>query len=143
MFNVDHISFSINDVEETITFYKLLGFEVFKSHNSDIVDLYMLKNKQDFYIELFYYHTRKPLPDFAKSNTTDLPVVGTKHFGLCVKDIEEAKSFVLKNKISREVEIITGRLGRKYFMIKDPNGILIEIIEDKRKKLKSCNKGLK
>lgn len=43
----------------------------------------------------------------------------------------EAKKFVESNKLSdNEVTISKGRLGKPYFFIKDPNGILMEIIEE-------------
>ena len=81
-------------------------------------------------LEIFCYKEYKELPETAKSTATDLPVLGTKHLALGVEDIEKAKEFVIKNNICKDVEIRKGRLGKEYFFIKDPDGILVEIIEN-------------
>ena len=86
------------------------------------------------YVEIRRYGIRnqenKKLPETAKSTATDLPVIGTKHFALGVDEIEKAKSFVIENNIYENMEIKVGRLGKPYFFIHDPDGILIEIIEN-------------
>ena len=84
----------------------------------------------DMVLEMFGYKEHTELPETAKSIATDLPVIGTKHFALGVENIEQAKSFVIKNKIANDIEIKVGRLGKPYFFIKDPNEILVEIIEN-------------
>ena len=69
--------------------------------------------------------------DCFKDLGIDLKTIGNKHFGLGVKDINKAKDFVEKNRINDdEINIKEGRLGKPYFFIKDPNGILMEIIEE-------------
>lgn len=65
----------------------------------------------------------------AKDVATDLPIIGTKHFALGVENIDKAKEFVIHNNICESVNIKKGRLGKKYFFINDPDGILVEIIE--------------
>ena len=79
---------------------------------------------------MFCYKQFEELPETAKDTATDLPIIGTKHFALGVENIETAKEFVLSNNICKEVNIKVGRLGKPYFFIKDPNGILVEIIEN-------------
>ena len=81
-------------------------------------------------LEIFCYKEYEELPESAKTVATDLPVLGTKHFALGVDDIDKAKEFVIKNEICKEVDIRKGRLGKRYFFIKDPDGILVEIIEN-------------
>ena len=133
MFSFDHVSFSVENLEETIKFYENFGFEIFIKTSSEDSDFCVLKNSENKLIELFYYKERHPLPSFAKTVDLDLHVVGVKHLGLCVDDIEKAKDFVLSKGLADKVEMLTGRLGTKYFFIKDPNGILLEIIESNRK----------
>ena len=84
----------------------------------------------DTILEIFCYKKYTKLPETAKTTATDLPIIGTKHFALGVDSIEQAKKFVLENEISRKIEIKAGRLGKQYFFIEDPDGILIEIIEN-------------
>ena len=131
MFNVNHVSISVTDMEKSIKFYKKFGFEDFKSWNAEdeSIRINMLKLK-GFVLEMFCYKEYGKLPETAKDTATDLPIIGTKHFALGVDNIEKAKEFVIQNGIMSNVDIKVGRLGRPYFFIKDPDGILIEIIEN-------------
>ncbi len=81
-------------------------------------------------LEIFCYQEHTKLPETAKKIATDLPVIGIKHFALGVVDIEKAKKFVVENNICSDVELKVGRLGKPYFFIADPDGILVEIIEN-------------
>lgn len=131
MFNVNHVSISVIDMKKSIEFYKKFGFEDFKSWKAEdeSIKINMLKLKGTV-LEMFCYKKFEELPETAKDISTDLPVIGTKHFALGVENIEKAKEFVLSNDICKEVNIKVGRLGKPYFFIKDPNGILLEIIEN-------------
>ncbi len=84
----------------------------------------------DVVLEIFCYKEFGKLPKTAENVSTDLPIVGTKHFALGVKNIEEGKEFVLKNNICQEIDIKIGSLGKPYFFITDPDGIQVEIIEE-------------
>lgn len=57
------------------------------------------------------------------------------HVTISVNNLEESlefyKKFVEEHHLSDfEITITKGRLGKPYFFIKDPNGILMEIIEE-------------
>lgn len=80
-------------------------------------------------LEIFCYKDFEKMPEHSKDLSLDLKTIGTKHFALCVDSIEEGKKFVIENNITDNVDIKTGRLGKNYFFIKDPDGILVEIIE--------------
>ena len=131
MFNVVHVAISVSNIEKSIDFYKRFGFKEFKSWDAEdeSIKIRMLK-LNDFILEIFCYKNYIELPETANSTATDLPVLGTKHFALGVSNIEKAKRWVLENKIADEVTINVGRLGKPYFFIKDPDGILVEIIEN-------------
>ena len=130
MFNFNHVAISANNLEETLSFYKKFGFDEYKTYHDDSVDIVVLK-LNNMKLEIFYYKDRDDLPEHSKDLSVDLKTVGNKHFGLGVNNIEEAKKFVEENRIcDDEIKIIQGRLGKPYFFIKDPNGILIEIIEE-------------
>lgn len=75
MFNINHIAISVKDNIRSIEFYQKFCFKKYKSFKT------------------------------AQNVSTDLPVIGTKHFALGVKNIEEVKEFVLKNNICQEVDI--------------------------------------
>ena len=131
MFNVVHVAISVSDINRTVDFYKKFGFEEFKSWSADdeSIKINMLK-LDNMVLEIFCYKDYESIPESARKITDDLRVIGTKHFALGVDDINEAKEFVMKNDICNDVEINKGRLGKEYFFISDPDGILVEIIEN-------------
>lgn len=131
MFNINHVSISVNNIDTTVEFYKKFGFKDFKSWKAEdeSIKINMLKLKNTV-LEIFCYKENTKLPETAKSLATDLPIIGTKHFALGVENIEKAKEFVIKNNICENPAIKVGRLGKPYFFISDPDGILVEIIEN-------------
>ena len=131
MFNVNHVAISVTDSKKSIEFYKKFGFERFKSWEADdhSIKIDMLKLNNVF-LEIFCYKNYTSLPDTSKSTATDLPIVGVKHFALGVSDIEKGKEFAILNELCSKVDVKVGKLGRPYFFITDPDGILIEIIEE-------------
>lgn len=131
MFNIAHVTISVTNIEKTLEFYKQFGFKEFKAWNAEdnSLKIRMLK-LNDMLLEIFCYKNYSNLPDTATSTATDLPVLGTKHFALGVTNIEKAKNWVINNKLADEIVINVGRLGKPYFFIKDPDGILVEIIEN-------------
>lgn len=130
MFNFNHVTISADNLEKTLNFYKKFGFIDHKEYHDKNVDIVMLK-LNNMILEIFHYIENNKLPDHSKELNIDLKTIGNKHFGLGVKDIEMAKKFVEENKLNDDEIIINrGRLGKPYFFIKDPNGILMEIIEE-------------
>lgn len=130
MFNFNHVTISAEKLEKTIEFYNKFGFKLHKEYHDDSVDIVMLK-LNNMILEIFHYSNYDLLPEHSKDLGIDLKTIGNKHFGLGVKDINKAKDFVEKNRINDdEINIKEGRLGKPYFFIKDPNGILMEIIEE-------------
>lgn len=131
MFNISHVAISVTNSEKSIEFYKKFGFKEFKSWKAEdeSIKINMLK-LNNMVLEIFCYKEYKDLPETARTTSTDLPILGTKHFALGVENIEKVKDFVLENDICQSVDIKTGRLGKQYFFINDPDGILVEIIEN-------------
>lgn len=128
MFGISHVAISVSDMKKSFNFYKKFGFSEFKSYKDENIEIKMLK-LNDMVLEMFCYKEFNKLPEHSKELATDLKTLGTKHFALSVDSIEQGKNFVIENNIKDSVEILTGRLGKNYFFIKDPDGILVEIIE--------------
>lgn len=130
MFSFNHVTISVDNLDKTLEFYKKFGFENYKEYHDESVDIVMLK-LGNMILEIFHYQEKEQLPEHSKDLGIDLKTIGNKHFGLGVKDIMEAKKIVEDNKLNdSEIIINKGRLGKPYFFIKDPNGILMEIIEN-------------
>ena len=89
-----------------------MGFEFFKRYDdpNGELSITLLKNKK-MILELFCYKKFMPLPEHCEDNSKDLNVLGTKHFGLCVKDISKAATKIVELGILESLpEIKTGRL---------------------------------
>lgn len=132
MFKFDHVAISVSDFERSEDFYKKLGFKFYKNYldpEGRLVIVLLIND--NVILELFNYKEYKPLREHCIDNGLDLQMLGTKHFGLCVKDLNKAAEFLVKNGILKQHPTIKkGRLGRDYFWIKDPDGVWVEIIED-------------
>ena len=128
MFNVGHVAISVSNMNRSVEFYKRFGFENYKEYRDDNLEIKTLK-LNNMILEIFCYKDYEKLPEHSKNLNLDLKTIGTKHFALCVDSIEQGKKFIIENKIKENVDILTGRLGKNYFFIKDPDGILVEIIE--------------
>lgn len=134
MYSLHHVALSVSDRDKSVAFYKQLGFkEVFLWEAEDkSLGITHLKNDTCI-LELFCYRDYKPAPDTIHATATDLPIIGTKHVGLGVDSIEAAREdLAAKGIVDKEIEIRQGRTGPRFFFVKDPDGILVEIMEDKR-----------
>lgn len=132
-FSLHHVAISAVDMAASVRFYEQFGFTVVRHWRDpggerEIVHLKLDGN----YLEIFWYRDPVPAPETAGSIATDLPRIGVKHFALQVDFVHEAKKFVEDRGIASDVEIQQGKTGITYFFIKDPSGILVEFVEDKR-----------
>ena len=134
MFKVHHIALSVSNIEKSKNFYSIFWFEeklYFQSENKDLEIVHL--KMWDFLLELFCYKNFQKMPETSKEISTDLPIIWVKHFWLKVDDIEKSKIELEKLGICKKISINTWRTKIKYFFIKDPDWILLEIVEDKRK----------
>lgn len=132
-FTMHHAAISAIDMSESITFYEQFGFKVVLHWNDPDGELEIAHLKLgDSYLEIFWYRDHVPAPETSASLATDLPRIGVKHFALKVDSVHDAKEFVESRKLASNVEIQHGRTGVTYFFLKDPSGILVEVLEDKR-----------
>lgn len=130
--NFHHVALTVNNLNESVEWYQnKLGCHVVKRYDKGDMRIALL-SLGDFYIELFRFDKTKPLPDFCKELMSDLGVMGTKHIGLLVDDLDGA---IIKLK-QQGVRFVTDPdatfYGGKYVFFKDCNGILIELYESKQ-----------
>jgi len=134
MFSFHHVALSVQDQDASISFYSVFGFVPVYRWSSDDGALSIVQLKLDeTVLELFCFKESDAAPDSSQTLTTDLPRIGIKHFGLCVADIHAAKAHLQALGLADGVDVIQGRTGIDYFFIKDPSGILLEVVQDDRK----------
>lgn len=128
-----HVAISCSEKERTIAFYEALGFRKVIDWISPDGDLSIVHLKLgDAILEIFNYANSNAPPDTMRSLETDLPTIGTKHFGLKVSDIEEARKRMIAQGFAQDPEVKKGRTGILYFFINDPDGNWVEIVQDDR-----------
>src|SRR5687767_7871161 len=130
MYSFHHVALSVSDLAQSVAFYGLIGFKKvggWKPEESslEIVDMRV----GNALLELFCDPTSKPPPEHSQNLERDLQVRGTKHFGLKVASIAAAKQDVLAKGLHIVYEEMSDNPNwASYFFIKDPDGILVEII---------------
>jgi len=133
MYSPHHIAFSVSESQRSVDFYKKLGFKELSYWQAEDKSLSITHLRLDSIIlELFCYADAQPAPDSIHATSTDLPIIGTKHFGLKVDSMEDARAdLAAKGIVPADTEIKQGKWYR-YFFIQDPDGILVEITDESR-----------
>ncbi len=125
-----HLSIHSQDLEASEKFYYLLKFEKVYEYKDDNLNLIHLKNGYCI-LEFFSYKSlKKDSQNVEIEDGIDLD--GVKHFALKVPSIERAKKDIALKGINIFKDITDGKTGIKHFFVKDPDGTLIEIVEDDR-----------
>ena len=133
MYSPHHIAFSVSDSQMSVDFYKQLGFKELSFWQAEDKSLSITHlSLNGLVLELFCYAVPQPAPESIHATATDLPIIGTKHFGLKVASIEDARAdLAAKGPVAADIEIKQGKWYR-YFFIEDPDGILVEITDESR-----------
>lgn len=131
MFSFHHVSLNVSNLDKAKQFYTAFGFEPVLEWVSPSQDLSIAHLKLgDAFVELFCYKENQSLP----KNNLSSSQLGLQHFALKVESMELAKKIIVQAGLARveDLEVIEGRTGILYFFLKDPDGNLVEIVEDKR-----------
>jgi glyoxylase I family protein len=125
-----HIALSVSSVVRSAAFYKRhFGLRVSARYRFKDKGLTIVLLKGAFTLELFEFKKHKPLPQYRKTLDNDLQTVGVKHFSLETKNIEGVYKKFKKARVKFATELRVFANGKRYFFIKDPEGILVEIME--------------
>ena len=129
-FSFHHVALSVKDLNSSLLFYAKLGYkEVLRWQAEDkLLEISHLK-LADSILELFCYSI--PINP-NKRNDKELDLIGIKHFGIKVPSIKEFYQFAIEQGLNVETEIKDGRTGIKYFFLRDPDDVFVEIVEDNR-----------
>ncbi len=129
-----HTAISTINLDKSVEFYKALGFE--QVHRYDETDRSMSivhMKLGDYFLEIFCYfnNTDGNLPDLEVGN--NLEQVGVKHIALHADNVEDTLEGLKSIGLADEnVQVTIGDTAVKYFFIKDPDGIWVEIVNDQR-----------
>jgi catechol 2,3-dioxygenase-like lactoylglutathione lyase family enzyme len=125
-----HISLLAHDFEASRTFYReLLGYE----------EPYSLKNAEGAPSMTFFKVNERQYIELApeKAPGTDR----LNHIALEVRDAEAMRSYLAGRGVSVPQRVPTGRIGNLNFMIKDPQGMNVEIVQYGPNSLTVQNRG--
>lgn len=126
-----HTGISVSDMERSLKWYKdVLGFE---STGKDFyapplgARIVFIRGCGGYEIELFQYDAPKAIPEERKTPNTDLQTIGTKHLAIQVADMAGFKEKYLAygGDIAHEVTMT----GESVMFIRDPDGVLVELIQ--------------
>ncbi len=125
-FRPHHVSLQVLDLDKSISFYHLIGFnEAFRYEDEELIIVHLLN--QDFIIELFYNkHECDELRLGCSANNR------IKHFSFKVVNIEETYDELVSLSVNVLCKVKFGRTKIKYFFIMDPDENKIEIVQDNR-----------
>ncbi|EPU8566500.1 VOC family protein [Yersinia enterocolitica] len=128
--HLHHISITCKNINDTISFYKNLGFSEIKAYRDDECIILHLSDSNSFIIELFNYIKNNHISHINEKKHFTTEIHGITHFTFIVSDINEVLH-TLQNKGIECGKITVARIDSyRYFFTYDPDGNAIEIIEE-------------
>ena len=114
MIDLDHIAITVEDLDESITFYKKLGYELLERFSDEGYNWATLK-LNNHSLELFQI-----------TNDKEKPI---NHIAYSYDEDEEVLDLIKQLGYKKEnIDIFYGDLNRKSFFIEDSNGKSIQLI---------------
>ena len=128
-----HVGLSVSNLKRSVAFYcRYFGLRYVKTYTyvEKGFTIALLK-KGDISLELFEFEKHKPLPAYRQTLDHDLRTLGVKHFSVEVTDIRKVYQKFKRAKTAFATDLRIFDNGARYFFIKDPDGILVEVMEAK------------
>lgn len=123
---IHHVSITCTDIAASQSFYQLLGFIPSKIYEDNQCIIVLLKGKNSC-VELFNFK----LVAIGKFEAKKLESIGLTHIGIETDDLAITNG-ILTNAGYQCNEYQEARMGGfRYFFTSDPDGNLVEIIEEK------------
>jgi catechol 2,3-dioxygenase-like lactoylglutathione lyase family enzyme len=126
-----HTAISVRDPNRTIAFYRVFGFE--EVHRYQDEDKTGIKLKLGNYVlELFAYKRNRSESSLALELGNNLAEIGVKHIGFTVEDIDAALIELQAAGLADRSTTILSKGSARFFFVKDPDGMWVEVIHDDR-----------
>ncbi len=131
MIRAGHVALSVSSLKRSVAFYRRhFGLRCTRRyrHGETGLTIALLK-KGDINLELFEFKKRRLLPSYRRELDSDLRTLGVKHFSLEVSDIDAVYRKLKKARVSFAAGMGCFDDGSRYFFIRDPDGILVELMQ--------------
>lgn len=112
---IDHIHFTVTDLEKTIAFYRALGLTVAERMDHGGESAQMVNEGGGLIVDL------------VKEKNNDNP--GYHHYAIKVEDIDRACSELIDKGLAVDGPVYVEATKRKLATVRDPNGILVQLVE--------------
>ena len=128
--SIEHIGIMVNDMRQSVEFYtNVLGFLISRKIEMDEFSAVFVE-KDGSKIELMEY-SGKNVPKRSKAIELKIGSIPLNdHISFSVEDIEDTVIDLKKKGVKLELEPMQLESGMKLASFKDPDGVLIELIEN-------------
>ena len=133
---VDHVSYTVSDLERSMGFWARFGFEPVNRYSAagpelDVavqttpadMEIQLLRRPDGFTLELICY---KRQPDAPAARNSE---VGAAHIGFVVEDIERARAELIAAGATFHSAPNVDRYGEKWVYLRDPDGVTVELMQ--------------
>jgi len=124
---VHHVAISVKSIEQSTEFYtQVFGFsEVQRFEREDLNGKAAFLRLGDMHLEIWEFSDGVA----PKDDLSNLKIRGLRHIAFSVANLDQAYA-ELKSKMKMS-ELRVGASGGRYFFISDPDGIMIELYEER------------
>ena len=129
-----HVAITVRSIEVARVFYEKFGLQTVHEWSADDGSVKIVQMKLgSMQLELFEYASNRNAEKLQMKRANNLEDLGVKHLGFVVDDIEETLAELQQQGVAPiDQDITNGKTGIKYFFVEDPDGMWVEIVEDKR-----------
>jgi len=129
-YKIHHPAITVRNVEQSIAFYGLLGYEVVHREDDHYGSILIIMKLAGSYIEFFSWPQNDDAEPFEYPLANDVEQLGIRHLAWQVDNMEAAMDDLLQKGVPPD-RISRGRGLGNYFFVKDPDGLWIEVLENR------------
>jgi catechol 2,3-dioxygenase-like lactoylglutathione lyase family enzyme len=130
---MDHIGILTNDLQRSVEFYTdVLGFSISTKMEMDGLTIIFVE-KESSKIELMGYKNVPKRPENIQLEMGDNSLPINDHITFSVDDMEATVDELREKNVTFDMDPIQLEGGMKLASFKDPNGLLIELVEHPQK----------